>query len=202
MPMLHPRPPVQSHRGRQRVLTVPAALAASLKELARLAGGVDAPELASRLSRILSSSWAREVGERAGRGEVLVEREVDVARDLPTADGALTFSLRGTCDLVLTWLEGGVPVRVDVRDADTDTGADAVRVCVPVRVRVPLNDAVRVLVRVTPVRVRVRVTITDTIYPDTGEPGSNRREVDTSRRTVTCAREPDSEFVYYVCERE
>lgn len=50
--------------------------------------------------------------------------------------------------------------------------------------------------------VRVRVTLTDTIYPDTGEPGSNRREVDTSRRTVTCAREPDPEFVYYVCERE
>lgn len=80
------------------------------------AAGVDSPELASRLGRILSSRWARGVGEGAARGDVLVEREVDVVRDLTTPDGAFTFSLRGTCDLVLTWLADGAPRRVDVID--------------------------------------------------------------------------------------
>ena len=48
--------------------------------------------------------------------------------------------------------------------------------------------------------IRIRVTDTETIYPDTGYPGSGRADVTRSQLVVTCTL--DAEFGAYDCERE
>lgn len=48
--------------------------------------------------------------------------------------------------------------------------------------------------------ISIDVTVTDTIYPDTGVPGSRRRDVERSRVHVVCTQFPEERE--YACEKE
>jgi amino acid adenylation domain-containing protein/non-ribosomal peptide synthase protein (TIGR01720 family) len=84
LPADHPRPPVQSHRGGQRVFTIPSELAASLRDLARREG-VTPFMLWLALFEVL-------LFRRSGQGDLLVGSPI-ANRSRPETEGLIGFFL-------------------------------------------------------------------------------------------------------------